>query len=100
MVESGARQISKADMIAAFPKAPPAIQGRPALKNFLILLRHLMDCSQTHEYSPSNCNMLFICPPEAQYIQHTNESYHVLVINTKDIPNYMGSYNAGHRAMV
>ena len=72
MVESGTRMTSKADMIAAFPEAPPAIQGEPELKDFLIILRHLMDCSQTHIYSPSNCNMLFICLPEAQYVQHTN----------------------------
>ena len=43
MVESSARKTSKADMIAASPEALPTIQGEPELKDFLIILRHLMD---------------------------------------------------------
>ena len=89
MVEAGTRQTSKADMIAAFPEAPPAIQGEPELKGFPIILRHLMDCSQTHIYSPSNCNMLFICLPAAQYAHHTNKTYPITVVDPGDIPNYL-----------
>ena len=100
MVESGTRMTSKADMIAAFPEAPPAIPGKPELKDFLIILCHLMHCSQTHKYSPSNCNMLFICIPKAQYVQHTNEAYPTQVVNPGGIPNYLGAQDAGQRDMI
>ena len=59
-----------------------------------------MDCSQTHQYSPSNCNMLFTCLPEAQYVQHTNETYPTQVVDLGDIPNYLGAQDAGQRAMI
>ena len=55
-----------------------------------------MDCSQTHEYAPSNCNMMFIYLPEAQYVQHTNETYPTQVIDPGDIPNYMGVQQCHH----
>ena len=101
MVESGTKPTSKADMIAAFPEAPPAIQGEPELKDFLIVLRQLMDCSQMHEYSPSNWNMLFICLPEAQYEQHKNEAYPAQVVDDLvDIHNYINSTDAAHRSMI
>ena len=100
MMESGTRMTSKADMIAAFPEAPPAIQSEPELEDFLIILRHLMDWFQTHIYSPSNCNMLFICLSEAQYAQHTNEAYPVEVVDPGDIPNYLGAQDASQRAMI
>ena len=47
MSEIGTQKITKADMIASFSDVPLAIQGEPELKDFLVVLRHLMDCSQT-----------------------------------------------------
>ena len=59
-----------------------------------------MDCSQLHEYSLSDRNMLFICLPAAQYVQHTNIAYPINVLDPDNIPNHLGAQDTSQRAML
>ena len=45
-------------------------------------------------------SMLFICLSAAQYAQHTNKAYLIMVADPGDIPNYLGVQDAGHRTML
>ena len=52
---------SEADMLAGFPESPGAIVGQPTSKSLFKALRHLMECSQSHEVEGNNgLNLLHI----------------------------------------
>ena len=92
MSETGNQHTTKVDMMFTFPDTPSSIQGEPTLRDFLALIQYLMDCLQSHEYSPSDLNMLLICLPQQQYAHHTNTAYPVAVGNPAD--------DSGQRAMI
>ena len=55
-------------MLKAFPESVPAIVGEPTLKDIIRVLRHLIDCSQSHQVTNNNgLNLLHICLPPALY---------------------------------
>jgi len=66
---------SIADMGAVFPDRPEMIKNEPTLLELLHILQYPMDCSQTHETSISDCNLLFICIPPELYVTYTNMTY-------------------------
>jgi len=67
----------KAEMLAAFPAAPPAISGKPTIGELVRILRHLMACAQSHQSDISRLNLLYVCIPAQLYHHYneTNESY-------------------------
>jgi len=91
---------SVADMRAVFPESPAAIQGKPTLVELLRILKYLMDCSQTHESSISDCNLLFLCIPPELYATYTNTIYPLLPLDPGVTPNYFGANDAAARATV
>ena len=69
----------KAEMLAAFPAAPPTISDEPTIGELVRILQHLMACAQSHQSDISRLNLLFLDIPEELY-QHynaTNKPYPV-----------------------
>jgi len=67
----------KAEMLEAFPAAPPAILGKPTIRELVRILQHLMACKQSHQSDISCLNLLSVCIPEQLYHHYneTNEPY-------------------------
>jgi len=91
---------SVADMSAVFPERPKAIKQEPTLLELLQILKYLMDCSQTHESSISDCNLLFLCIPLELYATYTNTAYPNQPLDLGVIPIYFGANDAAARATV
>ena len=89
MSDTGNQPTNKADMIANFSNAPSSIQGEPTLMDFLVLIQHLMDCSQSHEYSPSDLSLLFVSLPQQHYAYHMNTAYRIAIANPGNLLNYL-----------
>ena len=89
-----------ADMRAVFPDKPVAITQEPTLLELLRILKYLMDCSQTHETTISDCNLLFLCIPPELYATYTNTAYPLLPLDPGVTPNYFGANDAAARATV
>ena len=91
---------SVADMRAVFPDRPETIQNEPTLLELLRVLKYLMDCSQTHETSISDCNLLFLCIPPELYATYTNTAYPLNPMDPGVTPTYFGANDAAARATV
>ena len=65
----------KADMLAAFPEAPPKIIGIPNLREMIRVMYHMMACSQSHASaaSPLALGLLFVCLPIILAQEHAFE---------------------------
>ena len=66
---------TKADMLAAFPEAPPKIIGKPNLREIIRVMYHLMECSQSHESAASPLGLLFACLPQAMWVAYSQGPY-------------------------
>ena len=91
---------SVADMRAVFPERPEAINQEPTLLELLRILKYLMDCSQTHESSISDCNLLFLCIPLELYATHTNTAYSNKPLDPGIVPIDFGGNDAAARETV
>ena len=54
----------KATMIAAFPAAISPVIGEPNARELIRVLRHLIQCAQSHNVDYCRQNLLFLCVPE------------------------------------
>ena len=59
-----------------------------------------MDCSQTHETSISDCNLLFLCIPSKLYATYTNTAYPLNPLDPGITPTYCGANDAAAQATV
>ena len=65
----------KADILKVFPEIPGAIIGGPMLKQIMHILRHLIDCAQSHEVEHNNgLSLLHIVIPAALYAFSVTDS--------------------------
>ena len=68
---------NRAEMLAAFPEAPPSILGEPTIGELIHILQHLMACAQSYQSDISRLNLLYVYILERLYHHYndTNEAY-------------------------
>lgn len=62
-------------MQAAFPVSCAPINGKPNCREFIRVLKHLMQCAQTQHTDISSCKLLFLCLGPDLYAYYTQEAY-------------------------
>jgi len=93
---------NKAEMLAAFPAAPPAISGKPTIGELVQILQHLMACAQSHQIVISRLNLLYVCIPEQLYHHNnnTNEPYPNDPANPGTTPIFTPGYDAANHCNI
>jgi len=68
---------NKAELLAAFPEAPPQITGEPTIGELVRILQHLMFCAQSQHSDISLLNLLYVCIPETlnHHYNDANEAH-------------------------
>ncbi len=62
------KSLTKHEMLQVFTVSPESIVGEPTMKELIRVLRHLIDCSQSHKLESKNdLNLLHMCCPEELY---------------------------------
>ena len=77
---------SKADMAGAFPTTTTNINGTPSLREFIRVIYHLIQCSQTHASVLSNLGLLFVCIPDILWLNYSGDEYPPDTIDPGIIP--------------
>ena len=66
---------SKADMTAELHATTTKINGTPSLHEFIQVIYHLFQCSQTHASVLSNLGLLFVCIPDILWGNYSGDAY-------------------------
>ena len=72
---SHSKSTLKADMAAAFPTTTININGTPSLCEFIWVIYHLIQCSQTHASVLSNLGLIFVCIPNILWGNYSSNAY-------------------------
>ena len=69
------KAISKSDMAEELPATTTNINGTPYLREFIRVIYHLIQCSQTHASVLSNLGLLFVCIPDILWGNYSGDTY-------------------------
>ena len=80
---------SNADMAAASPATTTNINGTPSHREFIQVIYHLIQCSQTHVSVLSKLSLLFVCIPYILWGNYSGDAYPPYPTDPGIMPNVM-----------